>query len=279
MGNIKDKNEIRIDNKIFTKDNILNIIKLLVNQSKAILDKSKEIRRKKLIQEGWEESSIKEKDIDLSYSKLVFISSDNSLQSYTIEDILNENDILDNKVIVEVNFYFFEHVLDSQFLFRITHTDSDSYSGSSYVSIEGQDKNWVNETTRLIQDFLSGCRNQSRFFRKFQTPILVVGIFLIDFFLYNLIELFIRTNLSFPRMIDNMFTKHIISFIVVSSIVAASPAILIKERLKKILPRIEIQGGKSIQQIKKEKRKKVLMIAAGIMIPTIIAFLLRRLIQ
>jgi hypothetical protein len=279
MENIKEKNEISIDNKIFTKDDILNLIKLFVKQSNAILDKSKEIRHKNLIQEGLKESSIKERETDLSYSKLVFTSSYNSIHSCTVEDFLKEHDILDNKVIAEINFYFFEKVLDSQFLLRIKHTDSDSYSSSSYVSVEGQDKTWVKATTLLVQDFLSGCRSQSGFFKKFQTPILVINIFIIDFFLYNLTELFIRTNLSFPRMIDNMFSKHLISFVLVSSLIAATPAIFVKDWLKNIFPRIEIQTVKTIQQIRKEKRKKLFIIASEILIPTIIAYLLRRLLQ
>jgi hypothetical protein len=279
METIKEKNEISIDNKIFTNDDILNLMKLFVKQSNAILDKSKEIRHKNLIQEGWKESSIKERDTDLSNSKLVFTSSDNSIYSCTPEEILKENDVLENITVVEMNFYFFEHVFDSQFVFRIKYTASDSYSSSSFVSVEGQDKNWVNETTRLVHDFLSGCRSQSRFFSKFQTPVLVITIFLIDFFLYNLIKLFIRTNLSFPRMIDNMFGRHMISFILVSSLIAATPAIFIKEWLKKIFPRIEIQTGKTIQQIKKEKRRKLLIIASEILILSLLVFLLRRLLN
>jgi hypothetical protein len=279
METIKEIKEISIDNKIFTKDDILDLIMLFVKQSNAILDKSKEIRSKELIQEGLKESTVKEREKDLSNSKLVFISSDNLIHSFSPEEILKENDILENIAVVEMNFYFFEHVFDSQFVFRIKYTDSDSNSSSSYFSVEGQDKNWVNETTRLVQDFLSGCRSQSRFFSKFQTPVLVITIFLIDFFLYNLIKLFIRTNLSFPRMIDNMFTRHMISFIIVSSLIAATPSVFIKEWLKKIFPRVEIQTGKTIQQVKNEKRKKILMIAAEILILSVVAYLLRRLLQ
>jgi hypothetical protein len=279
MENIKEIKEISIDNKIFTKDDILDLILLFVKQSTAILEKSKEIRSKELIQEGRKESTVKERETDLSNSKLVFTASDNSIHSCTPEEILKEDGILENIAVVEMNFYFFEHVFDSQFVFRIKYTDSDSYSSSSYFSVEGQDKNWVNETTRLVQEFLSGCRSQSRFFNKFQTPVLVTTIFLIDFFLYNLIKLFIRTNLSFPRMIDNMFTRHMISFIIVSSLIAATPSVFIKEWLKKIFPRIEIQTGKTIQQVKNEKRKKILMIAAEILILSVVAYLLRRLLQ
>jgi hypothetical protein len=279
MEKVKEKREFSIDNKIFTKGDIILLIKLFGKLSNEILDKSKEIRHKDLIQEGWNESNIKEREINTSYSKLVFTSYDNSTFSGTLEDILEDNEILENKNIAEINFYFFERMLDSQLIIRIKHADSDSYSSSSYVSLEGQDRTWVNGTIKLLEDFLSNCKSQSKFVSKFQIPIMVITMFLLVFFMFNLTELFIRTNLSFPRMIDNMFSKHLISFVIVSSLIVAAPAFFIKERLKKLSPRIEIQTGKTLHQIRKEKRKKLLIIASEILIPAIISFLLRILIN
>lgn len=46
MEKAKEKREFPIDNKIFTKENILLLIKLFVKLSNEILDKSKEIRHK-----------------------------------------------------------------------------------------------------------------------------------------------------------------------------------------------------------------------------------------
>ena len=76
-----------------------------------------------------------------------------------------------------------------------------------------------------------------------------------------------------------MFTRHMISFIIVSSLVAVSPGIIITEWLKKIFPGIEIQTGKTLQLLKKEKLKKLLMIAAGILIPSIVVYFLRILLH
>ena len=88
MEKIKEKREFSIDYKIFTKDDILSLIELFGKLSNEILDKSKEIRHKYFVQEGWKESSVKDRDVDTSYSKLVFTSSDNSICSFTLEDIL-----------------------------------------------------------------------------------------------------------------------------------------------------------------------------------------------
>jgi len=275
MGIIKEKKEFSIDNKIFTRDDILSLIKLFGKLSFEILDKSKEIRYKDLIHEGWKELNIKERDIDTSYSKLVFTFYDNSTYSGTLEDILKDYDILDDKKIVEIDFHFFEHGLNSQFLIRIKQTDTDSFSSSSYVSVEGEDRNWVTETTRLVKNFLSDCKNQSGFVNKFQIPIMVVTVIILVFFMFNLTELFIKTNLSFPKIIVNTFSKHLISFIIISSLIGAAPAFFIKEQLKQLFPRIEIQTGKNLYQIKKEKKKKILIITSEILIPAIISFLLR----
>jgi hypothetical protein len=67
----------------------------------------------------------------------------------------------------------------------------------------------------------------------------------------------------------------LISFIIVSFLLAAAPAFFIKERLKKLFPRIEIQTGKNFHQIKKEKQSKLFMIASIVLIPAIISYLLR----
>jgi hypothetical protein len=279
MEKAEEKREFSIDNKIFTKDDILLLIKLFGKLSNEILDKSKEIRHKDLIQEGWKESNIKERDIDTSYSNLVFISYDNSTFGGTLEDILEDNEILENKNIAEINFCFFERTLNSHLIIRVKHTDSVSHSSSSYVSVEGQDRTWVNGTINLLDDFISNCKSQSEFVKKFQIPIMVITIFMMVFFMFNLTELFIKTNLSFPKMIDNMFRNHLISFVIVSFLIAAAPAFFIKERLKRLFPGIEIQTGKTLHQIKKEKSKKLLIITSIILIPAIFSFLLHLIIH
>jgi hypothetical protein len=275
MEKINEKREFPIDNKIFTKDNILDLIKLFGKLSNEILDKSKEIRYKDLIRDGWNESNIKERDIDTSYSNLVFTSYDNSIYTGTLDDIIKGYDILDDKEIVEINLQFFERVFNSHFIIRIKHDESDSLSSSSYFSVEGQDRNWVNGTSSLIEDYLSKCRSQSGFVSKFRIPIIVITVIILIFFLFNLTEFFIKTNLSFPRIIDNKFNKHLIPFILVSSLIAVSPAILFTEWLKKLFPRIEIQTGENFHQIKRDKRKKLLIMISVILIPTVISFLLR----
>jgi hypothetical protein len=271
MKELKEKRELLIDNKILTKNDVISLTKLFIKLSKEILDKSKEIRREELIHKGCKESSIEERDINNSNSSLEFTSSDNSTYYGSLDQILDEDAIFSNKKITEINLYFTEYVLDSQFKIRIKHSDS----SSSYVSVEGQDRAWVNETIRLVEDYLSNCRNQATFVKKFQILIIAFTILILVVFLLNLIELFIKTQLIFPKIVANLFSKNLIFYIIVLSLITATPSIFIYEWLEKLFPRIEIQTGKDFQQAEKEKRAKLWIIASLVIIPTIISLLLR----
>lgn len=271
MKELKEKRELLIDNKIFTKNDVISLIKLFNKLSNEILDKSKVIRREELIHKGCKESSIEERDIDNSNSCLEFTFSDNSTYTGSLDQILDEDAIFSNKKITEINLYFTEYVLDSQFKIRIIH----SGSSSSYVSVEGQDKTWVNETIKLVEDFLLTCRNQATFVKKFQILIIALTILILMVFLLNLIELFIKTQLIFPKIVANLFSKDLIFYIIVLSLITATPSIFIYGWLEKLFPGIEIQTGKDFQQAEKEKRIKVWVITSLVIIPTIISFLLR----
>jgi hypothetical protein len=274
MKEIIEKREISIDNKIFTKDDVMSLIKLFNKLSNEILDKSKEIKRKELIQEGWKESNITERYIDTSHSSLELSASDNSKYTGTFEEILQANGILDNKKIVGISLYFTEHAFDSIFIIRIEQSISDFHLSSNYAEVEGQDKIWVNGTFKIVKDFLSNCRNQSMFVKKFQYLIMAFTVLILILFIRNLIEIFIKTKLIFPKIMGNLFTKDWIYFIIVSFLITLAPAVFIYNWLVKLFPRIEIQTGKDFQQIGKEKRIKLWLIVSLIIIPTIISFLL-----
>jgi len=240
MNELEEKREISIDNKIFYKDDIISLFKLFNKLSNEILDKSKKIKREELIQKEWKESNIEERDIDQSHSRLEFTSSDNSTYTGSLDQILDEDAIFRNINITEINLYFAEYVFDSQFKIRIIQSDS----SPSYVSVEGQDRTWVNGTIRLVEDFLSTCRNQSTFVKKFQILIITLTILILVLFLLILIEFFIKTQLLFPKIVAKLFTKDLIFFIIVLSLITTTPAIFIYKGLKKLFQKIEIQTGK-----------------------------------
>jgi hypothetical protein len=275
MKNPVEKKEVSIDNKIFTKNDIISLVQLFVKLSNDILDKSKEIKHKELIQEGWPETNISEKYINTSRSGIEFTSSDKSKYSFSFKEISEAKDILDNKQIIEIELYFNENVLDSKIVLKLRH--SDVYSGSSYALVEGEDSNWVNGTIRLLKNFLVTCRNQSTFVEKYKILIFGVMILLLIIFLHNLIVFFIRTKVIFPKIVGNMFSENIIYVIMVLALISATPAVLIYKWLLKLFPGIEIQTGLNYDHAKKERRNKLLLLAILIIVPTILSFFLLKL--
>lgn len=274
---LEEKRELLIDNKIFTKNDITSLIKLFTKLSNEILDKSKEIKRKDLIREGWQEQNIKEQYIDTSQSSLEFTYSDNFIYNGKIEEFVESDAIPANKKIVEIDLYFKENVFNSRFIIKIRH--SHPYSTSSYVIVEGEDRTWVTGTIGFIEEFLSTCRNQSSFVKKLRILIIASTDLILMLFLINLIKLFIKTKVIFPKIVGNIFTNELIFFIVLLSLISLTPAIYIYERLKKLYPGIEIQTRKDFNLAEKEKRFKLWVIISLIIIPTIISFLLRLLIH
>jgi hypothetical protein len=273
MNKLIEKKELIIDNKIFTKDELKSLIELFVKLSNEILDKSKEMKRRDLIREGWNELNITEKHIDTSHSGIDFTASDNSKHCVALKTVSEANDILDSKEIVEIVLNFNENVFDSKFLIKIRHSGSNS--GSSYALAEGQDIVWVNESIKLVEGLLSTCRNQSTFVKKFKILIIGSTILILMLFLLNLVEFFIKKMVIFPKIVGHQFTKDIIFYIILFSLVATAPAVFIYNWLLRLFPGIEIQTGEDFQQAKKEKRKKLMLIISLILIPTIISYLLR----
>jgi hypothetical protein len=275
MKELKEKRELLIENKIFTGNDLISFIKLVIKLSDEILYKSKEIKHKELIHEGWTETNISEKYINTSHSGIEFTSSDKSKYSFSFKEISEAKDILDTKQIIEVELYFNENVLDSKFVLKLRHFDTSS--GSSYALVEGEDSDWVNSTIKLLKNFLVTCRNQSTFVEKNKILIFGVTIMLLILFLHNLIVFFIRTKVIFPKIVGNMFSESIIYVIMVLALISATPAVLIYKWLIKLFPGIEIQTGLNYDHAKKERRNKLFLLVILIIVPTILSFFMLRL--
>jgi hypothetical protein len=273
MEHTKEKREFLIDYKIFTKDNAISLIKIFIDSSIEILEKSKDNYRKELIEKGYEVSVIGKSDIDRGYSKLEFTDSDHSKYTTRFEDITETIDILSNKKIIEITLFFSEQVFNSRFKINIKHSDSHSTPG--YVIVEGEDIEWVNNTMKILRNFFSTCRSQSTFVKENKLIIVALTVLALNFFLNNSIGLIALKMHLFPKFAMMSLSKNWMFFTVILSLITLSPAFLIFQRLIKIWPRIEIQTGKDFRQIQREKRKKVLLLTSIIIVPTVISFLLR----
>ena len=271
MNNLVEKREVWIDNKIFTKNDVLSLVRLFVKISNEIIDRAKEIKRNELIQKKLPANTIEEIIDDIGTISIEFTTSDNSTYTGSSDKILEEDEILSTKKIIDIFLQFYENVSDSKLVIKIKQSDL----SKGYVSVESQDISWVNDTTRLAENFLAKCRNQSAFVKKFKIFGIAMTVLILNFLLLNIIELFIKTKIIFPKIMHSLFNKNLFIVFIVISLITVTPAISIYNWLQKLFPRIEIQSGKYFQQAEKEKRKKILMVISLILIPTIISFLLR----
>ena len=274
MKELKVKRELLIDNKIFSKNDLISLINIFINQSIEILDKSKKIKLQNLIREGWQETNNTDQHSDTSHSGIEFTSSDKIKYSFTFKEISEAIKILDTKQIVEIELYFIENVLNSKFQIKLRH--SGTFSGSSFAIVEGEDSDWINGTIKLLENFLMTCRNQSNFIKKNKILIFGVTILMIILFLHNFIVFFIRTRVIFPKIVANMFSESIIYVIMVLILVSATPTVFIYRWLNKLFPEIEIQTGVNCDQANTERRNKLLLLILLIIIPTILSFMLLR---
>jgi hypothetical protein len=275
MERTKAKKEFLIDYKIFTRDNAISLIKIFINTSMVILEKSKDNFRKELIEKGYEESVIRKSDVDRGYSKLEFTDSHHSKYTTRFEEITETIDILRNRKIIEITLFFSEQVFNSRFKINIKH--SDSHSAPGYAIVEGEDSEWVYNTMKIVKDFLSTCRSQSTFVQENKVYIVPATVLILNFFLNNSIGLIAQKMHLFPKFAMMSLSKDWMFFTIILSLITISPAFLIYQRLLKIWPRIEIQTAKDDRQIQREKRNKVLLLTSIIIVPTIISFLLRML--
>jgi hypothetical protein len=275
MNNLVVKKEAWIENKILTKDDVISLCRLFIKLSNEISDKAKEIKRKQLIQKAFSADTIEEIIKDSGHSDIEITASDNSKFTGSFDQISGDEEFFVNKKITEILLVFYENVLEIKLAVNLKH----SHSAKGYILVRGLDGIWVNETIGLVEKFFSNCRNQSTSLKKYKILIITSIILTLNFFLINLIEIFIRTKVIFPKLMDKVFSDDLIFVIIIISFITVTPAVYFYGWLKNLFPGIEIQTRKDFQQAEKEKRMKLWIIGSIIIIPTIISFIIRLLIN
>lgn len=270
---MREKRELQIENKIFTITNLADLIRLFVNQSNEIGNISREIKRQELVRKGLPELIISEGYIISGHVDIVLISSDNSKYNFSSEEFEEAIEILNSKKITGVELNFSEKISETRFVIKLSQ--SDSLSDSGYVFLEGKDKSWINVSMKRVEDFLISCKNQSVFIRKFKIPLIIGIIAILSFFLLNLIEFFIKTEVSFPKLVGNIFRDDLIYYIILFVMVTATPSVLIYRWLRKLYPVIELQTGPDSGKLLRERRNKLIIMTLAIIVPVVISVLLK----
>jgi hypothetical protein len=240
------KRELLIENKIFTKDNLVSLIQLFIAQTS--------------------------KNTNASHSGIELLSSDNLKFSFSFEELSQVISTLDNNQIIEVELYFRENTLNSKFVIKLRR--SDHSSNTSYALAEGKDKEWVDGSILAVRKLLETCRDQSAFVKENRIAIISVIVVLLILLLHNLTGFFIRTRVMFPKIVGSIFTENLIYVAFVYLLVSVTPAILIYRWMRKLYPGIEIETGEDHLQAGKDRVKKLLLMMAIVLIPTLLSFLL-----
>lgn len=273
MKEIKERKELHIENKIFTIANLTDLIRIFIKQTNELENKSTELKRQELVRKGLPESVISEGYLNSGHSDIALVSDDNSKYNFSSEEHEEAIGILISKRITEIELNFKEKVSETRFAVKLRQ--SGSHSDQGYVLLESNNINWMDASLKGMDDFLTECKNQSVFLRKNKIPIIVSIIAILSFFLLNLIEFFIKTEVSFPKIVGNIFRDDLIYYIILFVMVTATPSVLIYRWLRKLYPSIEIQTGPHSGQIQKEKRNKLLLIVLILIVTVVISVLLR----
>jgi hypothetical protein len=275
MKTIKESRSFIIDYKVITEEDIKTLSKYFIKQTSEILVKSKEIKRNELLDKKYGDDLIEEITNQLGYFKVEITSSDNASYTGLVEDLIEQDNILENKNITEISMLFSESIFDSLISVKLRHSDYQS----SYVVVEGKDRTWVNGTTKIFQDIFHDCKNQPKIVRKAQWIVIIITISLLNFFSLNLIEFIINKVfiISNPKMLPfNIYSDWTaIIFFLSISLITMFPAISLYQWLENLWPKVEIQTGKDFLKVEKTKRNKLWMILSVIIIPFLISFLFR----
>jgi hypothetical protein len=271
MNNLIEKREVWIDNKILTKDDVLSLVSLFVKISGEVLEKAKEIKRDELNLKNLSPATIGEVINNTGNLSIELTTSDNLTYTGSSDKIPVENEILSKKKITEILMQYSDNVSDNKLIIKIKQSDS----SKGYISVAGREITRVNEITSLIENFFLNCKNQSTFVRKYRILLIAATVMVLNFLLLNLIELFIKAELIFPKIMHSLFNKNLFVIFLIMTLITVTPAISVYNWFKKLFPRIEIQNIKNYHQVKKQKFRKILMIISLILVPTIISFLIR----
>jgi hypothetical protein len=265
MKESKDKRDLIIDDKIFTKDDVISLIKLAIKASDEIQKKANDPSQPNIL------SGSNLKYSDTSHTCIELTTSDNKKTSFGFDELDGANEFLNNNIIDEVELFFNENILYSKFVLKLrTH-------GSSYFRVEGTDRDWINQTIKSAKEFLATCRPQVLFVKNYRIQIIAGIILFFTIFLLNFIQLFIKTQVSFPKIVSSMFHEDLGYYIFFMILISAAPAVFIYRWLRNLFPGIEFQTGVNYRSALLKRRLRLLLIASIIIVPAILTILLRML--
>jgi hypothetical protein len=202
-------------------------------------------------------SPSEESDCYIMYS--VDATDNTSFESQS-NDIFKENQIIENRVIRKVNMRFYTKNNSKNIEVQLIHLINDENS-ENYISVSGDEPNWVNGVLSRLSQILDNTQNQSKFTVQFSG--------------YFLSILFILANVEYFRLIFDKLGKtpyEIVAFINVLGFPIATfiGAIQLNSYIKKLWPDIELQTGPMYLQFAATKRNKMQWVMVSIILPILL---------
>lgn len=187
-------------------------------------------------------------------------ATDNTSFESQSNDIFKENQIIENRVIRKVNMRFYTKDNSKSIEVQLLHLINDENS-ENYISVSGDEPNWVNGVLSRLSQILDNTENQSKFTAKFSG--------------YFLFILFILANIEYYRLVLDKLGKtpyEIVAFIYVLGFPIATliGAIQLNTYISKLWPDIELQTGPTYLQSAVTKRNKIQWVMASIILPILL---------
>lgn len=239
---MRETREKKIDNKIFTKKDIINIWKSIEDLKKK-----------------------NDNDKETKISMQIRCDDDTRYES-TSDEFLQEGEIFDIKKVESIDFdYCYWTGGDSD---RITISIKQGICGHCNFLVSGGNKNWVAGSFSKIESIINSLNPQKNIIDKYYTSL---NIILIVFFDYIFLSIFIFLFHNHLQKITNLeFLFYIIPIITIFSAMLSSWPI---NRLLKLWPVIEFDFGPEHMKVEKQRRKKVWNLLTIVIIPLILGII------
>jgi len=187
-------------------------------------------------------------------------ATDNTSFESQSSDIFKENQIIENRVIRKVNMRFYTKNNSKNIEIQLIHLMNDENS-ENYISVSGDEPNWVNGVLSRLSQILDNTENQSKFTVQFSG--------------YFLFVLFILANVEYFRLVFDKLGKtpyEFVNYIYVFGFPFATffGAIQLNSYVNKLWPDVELQTGPIHLQSATTKRNKMQWVMVSIILPILL---------
>lgn len=240
-----------IKDKIFTKDDIRNIYKIVkeINNNKSSLE-------------------------------LELNCQDGCSYESESDDLLNDGDIIDTKRCASVSIEYHNYDLERRISITLRHGMD---YGNEFI-VSGLDRNWVSGIFDRINTTINSVKPQKHWFVQYQSIILHVSAFFFGLMFFRILDVLLFQHIE-PTDTPSEIIKAIRDFFhkypfVRHTILGTCfwfqgifPVLILRGWVLKLWPSVEFDFGPEHQKSEKNKRNRLGLFFSVIIIPLLITFI------